>query len=270
MAKPSQRTTFIITVVILGAVILALIAGLVYASVSVAQAAEIKPAYGSPYEWDATMFPTCRVASLPLGVSRTTMSDSPILDVLDNFLSPQEAEEIIALANDRFARSAVVDPSTGTQKPDATRTSSTVFLDKSENELVRRIEERAAKAAGLPATFLERLQVTRYLHGQFYRPHFDYLPETPDVLANGQRAVTIFAYLADLPEEETGGATAFPKLGLKIRPKKGKAVLWHNMDHTGKVDPRTLHGGEEVLLPHSVKYGLNIWFRTKPQAHLQT
>jgi len=215
-----------------------------------------------------TQAPRTRTRKVPPGMTRTVISDDPILDSIEGFMSPEEADAIVALVQGRFDRSVVVDDKTGAKAADPSRTSSSVFLLRSENELIAAIEERAAALAGIPSTHLERLQVVRYSHGQFYKPHYDYLPLVGgDVATHGQRSVTIFAYLNDLPADEPGGGTRFPELSVTVRPKKGAAALWHNMKPDGKTDPRTLHGGEEVTAPGTVKYGLNIWFRTRSQAH---
>ena len=192
------------------------------------------------------------------------LSTSPRLEVHPTFMSPQEAGAVIALANNRFNRSSVVQEGTGIQLADPARTSYSVYLAHGETPLIRQLEERAAALAGLPVSYLECLQVVRYQHGQFYKPHFDYLPETADVLDNGQRQVTLFAYLNDLPPEETGGGTHFPTLGKTVRPQCGAAAMWINVTD-GAVDPRTLHGGETIAFPATVKYGMNFWFRDRPQ-----
>ena len=56
----------------------------------------------------------------------------------------------------------------------------------------------------------------------------------------GPRILTFFLYLSDVEE---GGETAFPSLGIKVEPKKGKAVLWPSvMDHDLlEYEPLSLH-----------------------------
>ena len=56
----------------------------------------------------------------------------------------------------------------------------------------------------------------------------------------GPRILTFFLYLSDVEE---GGETAFPSLGIKVKPKKGKAVLWPSvMDHDLlQYEPLSLH-----------------------------
>jgi prolyl 4-hydroxylase len=208
--------------------------------------------------------------SLPDTVTRTIVHErDPSLDLLQGFLSPEECKHLIALAEGRFRRSSVVDPKTGKDVEDKDRTSRSVYLESGEDDVVRRVEQRAAMATGVPLQNFERLQVVKYEPGQFYKAHFDYLDDSvPDVQTKGQRVVTIFAYLNDLAEDEPGGGTKFHAINKTVKPKLGTAALWYNMTKdptttSPKVNPATLHSGEPVT--KSVKYGLNVWGRTKPQ-----
>src|SRR5205085_1514242 len=136
-----------------------------------------------------------------------------------------------------------------------------------ENKLVKDIEQRLVMFSGYPLSHLEPLQVVRYQPGQQYTGHYDYFVPgaqgTKEALSRGgQRTITYFIYLNDLPEDETGGATFFPKLQIKFKPKTGTAVYFSNVLPNGKEDSRMLHGGEPPM--KSVKYGMNAWFRMKP------
>jgi prolyl 4-hydroxylase len=51
-----------------------------------------------------------------------------------------------------------------------------------------------------------------------------------------------------LSDVEKGGATVFPYLKLRVKPKKGSAVFWYNLKHSGHNEPYTLHSGCPVLL----------------------
>jgi prolyl 4-hydroxylase len=85
---------------------------------------------------------------------------------------------------------------------------------------------------------------------------------TAALARGGQRTITMFVYLNNLDEFETGGGTRFPKVNnLTIRPVRGQAVIWNNTLPSGVEDDRTLHGGDPPK--QSTKYGLNIWFRQK-------
>jgi prolyl 4-hydroxylase len=116
----------------------------------------------------------------------------------------------------------------------------------------------------VPLDHFEQLQVVRYEPGQFYKPHHDYLDANlADVKSRGQRAVTVFVYLNNLKEGEEGGGTKFPLLGKTLTPDMGTAAMWWSYTADGKLDEKTLHSGEPVH--KSIKYGLNIWARDRPQ-----
>lgn len=45
-----------------------------------------------------------------------------------------------------------------------------------------------------------------------------------------------------------GGATVFPRLGVRVQPIKGTALVWFNLHSSGEVNQATLHGACPVLL----------------------
>lgn len=74
---------------------------------------------------------------------------------------------------------------------------------------------------------------------------------------SGVRILTLFLYLSDV---EAGGGTHFNKLGITVKPKRGRVLLWPNvLDHNpNKKDIRTMH--EALPVEKGVKYGANAWF----------
>eukprot|EP00934_Nitzschia_sp_Nitz4_P009265 Nitzschia sp. Nitz4//scaffold31_size150131//117489//120534//NITZ4_002847-RA/size150131-augustus-gene-0.8-mRNA-1//1//CDS//3329547716//9255//frame0 len=154
---------------------------------------------------------------------------------------------------------------------DATHRTSTFFGFKHRADTtIRAIEQRAADLLGCWVHQLEGLQLVRYLPGQFFGIHHDMgdlldndevvLP--PKNLAVKRRLVTLFVYLNDLSKDQ-GGGTYFPKCDdLRVRPRKGMAVMWSNINGEGGPDNDTIHAGE-VVNPKCekgvAKYGLNIW-----------
>ena len=116
---------------------------------------------------------------------------------------------------------------------------------------------------------IEPLQIVRYKPGQFFDMHHD----MADINANGdvvlppkryeakRRLVTLFVYLNTLSDEQ-GGCTYFPNCNnLRIRPQRGRLVIWSNVTANGQPDARTIHAGEPVIQSPTgfAKYGLNIW-----------
>ena len=213
--------------------------------------------------------PGDRVSMLPAVLSKTVkrvkVSNSPVVDILNNFFSNEEADAVLAVAAGRFKPSTTMNNDSNTQSKD--RTSWTVFLNAEQdnaNPLLRKIKEKAALAAGIAAEYIEPLQVVKYEHGEFYRQHYDYLDASSnEVKEFGQRTLTILVYLNTL-EEADGGGTRFHVLKHTVNPVKGSALLWHNVSENTP-DPRTLHSGEPILTPGCTKYAMNIWFRDKIQ-----
>ena len=60
---------------------------------------------------------------------------------------------------------------------------------------------------------------------------------------------------------EDGGETYFPKLGLKVYPKKGMAVYFEYFYNDQTLNELTLHGGAPVVTGE--KWIATQWFRRK-------
>ena len=72
----------------------------------------------------------------------------------------------------------------------------------------------------------------------------------------GQRICTLLIYLNDVHE---GGETTFPKIDLKISPKKGAAIYFHYSNHIGQTDRQSLHRSVPVL--NDEKWVATKWIR---------
>ena len=170
----------------------------------------------------------------------------PEVVVFANFLSDPECDALMQMAKPRLSRSLTVDTHTGNEALHPDRTSQGMFFERFENELVYRIETRIAKLLRWPVKHGEGLQVLHYTKGAQYLPHFDYFDPreagTPALLARGgQRVATLIMYL-NTPE--SGGATVFPDLGLKVKPQRGQAVFFSYAEPLPT--SLSLHGGEPV------------------------
>lgn len=187
------------------------------------------------------------------------LSDQLLIVRIHNFLSDDEGEHLKTIARERLSRSTVQADKRRHEESDQ-RTSSTAFLNAAEDEVVQRIEQRAANLCGYPVDHLEPLQILRYQPGQRYDAHHDYFPRKQ--LGNsGQRHATYFVYLSDIEDGLEGGETEFPKLKLKVTPVRNSAVFWYNCDANGKELDSTFHGG---LPPNKgEKWGMNIWIRER-------
>jgi prolyl 4-hydroxylase len=194
--------------------------------------------------------------------------DDPQIVLIDNFLSQEECEHIIKIGDPLVKQSEVC--GRGGSRPDKSRTSWTAhigkqFINKNKKDhILMDIYERAARFGNKSVKNIEPIQLVRYKPGQYFKSHYDYLdtkmPMYKDNVAkNGQREITFFVYLNDVPDG-AGGETQFTKLNKVFKAKKGQAIFWHNAKN-GEVDKNTLHSGTE--LKKGTKYGLNIWVRDK-------
>ncbi|RKP22553.1 hypothetical protein SYNPS1DRAFT_8095, partial [Syncephalis pseudoplumigaleata] len=179
----------------------------------------------------------------------------PMVIYLEDFLQPGEAEHMISIATPKMERSRVV----GNSKRSESRTSSSAYLERSQDDVVRCIEERASLFTNISIEATEPLQVVWYTEGQEFRSHHDYLPREhlkkgDDGSRHGQRYTTFLVYLSEPAE---GGGTLFDMLGLEVAPKKNAALFWYNVDHHEREDIRTVHGGLPV--ERGEKYAINIW-----------
>lgn len=171
----------------------------------------------------------------------------PPLVVLEDLLSDQECDALIAAARPRLSRSLTVQTATGGEERNPDRTSDGMFFNRGESPLVRCIEARIAALLNWPVENGEGMQVLHYRAGAEYKPHYDYFdpaePGTPTLLRRGgQRVGTLIMYLNN---PASGGSTTFPDAGLDVAPRRGHAVFF-SYDRPSPAT-RTLHGGAPVI-----------------------
>lgn len=204
------------------------------------------------------------VLSVPAATQR---AEAPRVWTIDGLLSADECRLLIAHSLPQLKRSRAVDPRTGAPREVELRTSSDATHDPMlEDVAIRLVQARMAAAAGVPLAHAERLTVLRYLPGEQYRPHRDYLPPgSPEIdrPKAGNRLRTICVYLNTAA---AGGATAFPRAGLEIAPKAGRAVVFDNLHGDGRPDPDSLHAGLPVEAGE--KWLATLWIRQRPYRSL--
>ncbi|XP_002978409.2 probable prolyl 4-hydroxylase 3 [Selaginella moellendorffii] len=215
----------------------------------------------APPEGDITLRLPKDLLEMPVWTE--TISWQPRASVFHNFLSSEECDHLIRLAQPNMKRSAVVDNQTGKSKDSRVRTSSGTFLRRGQDEIISRIEERIAKFTFIPKEHGEGLQVLHYEVGQKYDAHHDYFHDKVNTKNGGQRVATVLMYLSDVEE---GGETVFPsakvnsssvpwwdelsecgKKGVSVKPRKGDALLFWSMSPDAELDPFSLHGGCPVI-----------------------
>eukprot|EP00747_Dinoflagellata_sp_TGD_P195360 gnl/TRDRNA2_/TRDRNA2_63908_c0_seq1.p1 gnl/TRDRNA2_/TRDRNA2_63908_c0~~gnl/TRDRNA2_/TRDRNA2_63908_c0_seq1.p1 ORF type:complete len:389 (+),score=31.77 gnl/TRDRNA2_/TRDRNA2_63908_c0_seq1:64-1230(+) len=194
----------------------------------------------------------------------TFLSDDPPILQFDGFLSDDEMDCFKRFAEPRLQASQIPANSWSFLRwwKKGFRTSSTAWIYL-EDPRVRAVEARIAEITNVPRKNMEFPQVLRYDVGQQYRKHHDNAPLSY-LQPCGPRVATFFMYLDDVEE---GGETVFAHLGIEVKPAKGRAVLWWNMDHAAlrkgadpmalARDPQLYHAG---LPPkQGVKWAANYW-----------
>lgn len=168
-----------------------------------------------------------------------TRLEEPLIVILGNVLSNEECDELVRLSKDKMKRSKIGT----TREENELRTSSSMFLEESENEIIARVEKRVSSIMNIPVEHGEGLQILRYTPGQEYKAHHDFFSSTSKVASNN-RISTLVMYLNDV---EQGGETFFPKLNLSVTPKKGMAVYFEYFYNDQNLNDLTLHGGAPVI-----------------------
>lgn len=195
--------------------------------------------------------------------ARTRLSESPAIFRVDDLLNVEECRLLRYCGSRHLQRSQVADPLTGDSLHAGLRTSRDAnFVPSLEDVSLRLIQLRFAAAAGNPPlSHFEPLVVLHYAPGEQYRPHRDYLsPSDPGLVGpGGQRATTVCCYLNDGMH---GGATLFPKVGVRVQPCRGSAVVFDNLRPDGQPDPTSLHAGEPVRFGE--KWLATSWIRQGP------
>ncbi|MCB9568420.1 MAG: 2OG-Fe(II) oxygenase [Myxococcales bacterium] len=193
----------------------------------------------------------------------TVLHQDPLIFQVDDVIDAATCQHIIGLAQPQRRRAEVSGAQKGQQS--AGRTNDVVWLKHDTTPTTARICRALAELVGLPLVNAESMQVITYEVGQEYRPHFDaYDLSTPRgqrcCARGGQRLATLLAYLSDVDE---GGETTFPRLGVAVPPKRGRALVFHNCSPgTDTRHPDTLHAGAPVK--GGTKWAFNLWFHVGP------
>ena len=205
---------------------------------------------------------TCQ-SQEPLSLELEVVSLTPRVFVMEKFLSPFEADSIIAIANETVAASTVGSADGGGIRKDSTRTSRNTWIGRDRSALTESLFRRAADVLKVDETLLhknknvEDIQVVHYVNGQKYDAHHDWGVSG----YHESRFVTMLLYLTDQADPGAGGETAFPKAGtgggIKVVPVKGDAVLFYNLLEDGNTDDLALHAALPVW--RGEKWLANFW-----------
>ncbi|MBI1392379.1 MAG: hypothetical protein GC152_06510 [Alphaproteobacteria bacterium] len=212
---------------------------------------------GDSIDWNNVQETLATAPAVP--VNSSSLLDRPHAWTCGGLWSATACEYVIATAARGLAPSRIVDPGTGVARPDPYRSSLTAVIGPVDLDLaIVRLTDSIANAAGEPVARAEFISILCYGPGQEYRPHFDWLPDGPDVELAGQRTTTALVYLN---EEFEGGETAFVDAGVSYRGSAGDMLAFRNASADGERDMASRHAGRPVVA--GVKWVASQWFRSK-------
>lgn len=184
------------------------------------------------------------------------------IQVVEDFLTQEECDYIIELAQPHFKRSEFL---VGDKRIlDERRTSYSAELHiYPDDKLLENIRQRAAKLLNIPVNHFEYFQCVSYDKTQEIDCHYDTFDRGSEggkkiIAEGGQRLFTLLVYLND---DFIGGETYFPNLDILIKPKKGRVLIFKNIDENGNNLRAAWHAGLPVASGR--KYAVNIWVRDK-------
>ena len=179
--------------------------------------------------------------------------------VARDFLDERECEAIVKRVDMNLSPSGVM----GVHPDPEYRTSWSGNLNP-HDKMVATIEKKIDALIGIDPKHGETMQGQRYAPGQQFKAHYDYFLDDQPYweamqAAGGQRTWTAMIFLK---EPEAGGHTFFPRVNIKVSPRRGNLVCWNNLDASGDPNPFSMHQGMPV--EEGVKYVITKWYRERP------
>ncbi len=175
---------------------------------------------------------------------------------VNDFLSQQHCDMLIELSQPQFFKTTTLG-----KEIDGYRVAQGAWLS-SDSEAVKLLRKMVSEHTSFPEENMEGTHIVKYEIGGQYKVHHDFFHPGEDYFERevtkrgGQRTKSALVYLND---DFTGGETEFPQINIKVVPKKGKLVIWDNLNPDGSLDYTSLHAGLPV--ESGVKYIAVIWIR---------
>lgn len=194
----------------------------------------------------------------PVDVKSVLLSDKADVSQIEQAFSPAECEYLINASSGMLQPAKVV-KADNTIELENIRTGMTASLGQVLDVVVDWLLQRVADLINQPAENAEVPSVIRYMPGEMYKQHGDYLPADSalsDKSRGGQRTHTALVYLN---EGFVGGATTFNLLDLKVEPKLGQLLTFTNVTPEDEPLEVSQHTGDKVI--SGEKWLLSIWFR---------
>lgn len=158
---------------------------------------------------------------------------------IPHLLSDDECDALISKCEKMNMEDSEVVLKGGENGLDNNRKSKTIWLEDNQDGVCMKMAQTANQLTNLPIKDQEKLQVVCYQPGGKFNAHYD--AEYEDSVSS--RVATLLVYLND---DYEGGETEFVNIGVKIKPEKGKGILFWNLDQKNEKIYGSMHQGNEV------------------------
>lgn len=200
------------------------------------------------------------------------LCQDPYIFVIDDFLTDEECEFIKEVSKDGLKLAGVSYLDKDKEKFESNyrgRTNSSNWISKEKYPQMKKISQRIGKLMNCDYQYFEDFQVIYYKVSEEYKYHYDaYNPEFKEKYKKfcserGNRIGTVLVYLNDVEE---GGETAFDSIDkskepLLVKAKKGRLVLFKNLNPDGSLNKKSRHAGLPVK--KGEKWAFNLWLRER-------
>ena len=210
--------------------------------------------------------------------TKSDMNQTFSLEEIPNILTHNECDQIIQITKQKgFQKSYIVDYNGQNSNHDSVRSSSLhkinenfrnseqCWITRYEHPVLEKLSKISENLTGFPASNQEQIQIVKYTEGGKFDAHYDSCvydnQEFCDEMNHhaGQRRTTLLVYLNDVIE---GGETEFVNINRKIKPEKGKGILFWSTDHYDRLFTESKHKGNPVT--QGEKWIVTIWSHPLP------
>ena len=200
----------------------------------------------------ASLYDAHNVSEKTLKVTTHLAKEYKVYEIKD-ILTKRECEDLIAFSKNKGMAESMVwsyDSQSGNQLDVSHRKSKQTWIGDEDHPVGMKLARISEYLTGIPMDHQEALQVAMYERQGKFNEHYDACVDKDPEYCNkmnagsGERRSTLLVYLND---EFTGGETEFVNVGIKIKPERGKGILfWNTYDDETVIDD-SKHRGNPVI-----------------------
>lgn len=198
------------------------------------------------------------------------LSENPFVGIVDNVFDESDINHllrtygsILASNEHNYIDEHYIDKGISSFYKNINRADRKNYSINGYDSIDQKMREVVSNICKIPQENCERTLLGKYEPKQSLDPHNDAVSFTKDnnlfsfLLTGGQRILTAILYLNDV---DHGGETYFQELDIKIKPRKGRLLIFHNVRENANLpDERTMHSS--LPLEQGEKYIATYWFR---------